>query len=87
MQICRRMSNVMGSLVCLALFPACSLILLMPAWTRFSRGIGDWSLGATMAFFGFFRLGELLPTSRSTWKATTDLAWGDVAVDDLQSPR
>ncbi len=42
---------------------------------------------ATTAFFGFFRLGELLPTSRSAWKATTDLAWGDVAVDDLQSPR
>ncbi len=42
---------------------------------------------ATTAFFGFFRLGELLPTSQSAWKATTDLAWGDVAVDDLQSPR
>ncbi len=42
---------------------------------------------ATTSFFGFFRLGELLPTSWSAWKATTDLAWGDVAVDDLQSPR
>ncbi len=40
---------------------------------------------ATLAFFGFFRLGELLPTSRSVWKASTDLAWGDVAVDDRRA--
>ncbi len=42
---------------------------------------------ATLAFFGFFRLGELLPASRSAWKAGTDLAWGDVAVDDRHTPR
>ncbi len=58
------------------------------AWSRSSNhNCGLLCAVATMAFFGFFRLGELLPTSRSTWKATTDLAWGDVAVDDLQSPR
>ncbi len=44
-----------------------------------------WAVACT-AFFGFFRLGELLPSSTSTWMAETDLAWGDVAVDSLTSP-
>ena len=42
---------------------------------------------ATTAFFGFFRLGELLPTSTAAFNPTTDLAWGDVAVDNRQNPR
>ena len=42
---------------------------------------------ATTAFFGFFRLGELLPLSAATFNAATDLAWGDVAVDNRQNPR
>jgi hypothetical protein len=42
---------------------------------------------ATTAFFGFFRLGELLPTSATAFNASTDLAWGDVAVENRQSPR
>ena len=42
---------------------------------------------ATTAFFGFFRLGELLPTSTAAFNLTTDLAWGDVAVDNRQNPR
>ena len=42
---------------------------------------------ATTAFFGFFRLGELLPTSAVDFNATTDLAWGDVAVDSRRNPR
>ena len=44
-----------------------------------------WAVACT-AFFGFFRLGELLPISRSTSNAATDLSWGDVAVDDRSAP-
>ena len=42
---------------------------------------------ATTAFFGFFHLGELFPTSAAAFNATTDLAWGDVAVDNRRNPR
>ena len=45
-----------------------------------------WVMACT-AFFGFFRLGELLPVSRSAFNAATDLSWGDVAVDDRSAPR
>ncbi len=45
-----------------------------------------WAVACT-AFFGFFRLGELLPSSAASWMVTTDLAWGDVAVDSLTEPR
>ncbi len=44
-----------------------------------------WTVAA-MAFFGFFRLGELLPESVSAWDAAVNLAWGDVAVDNLAAP-
>ena len=44
-----------------------------------------WAVAAS-AFFGFFRLGELLPESASAWNGTANLAWGDVAVDSLSSP-
>ena len=36
-----------------------------------------WAIACT-AFFGFFRLGELLPGSASSFNPATDLAWGDV---------
>ena len=39
-----------------------------------------------LAFFGFFRLGELLPDS-SRFNAAIHLAWGDVAVDSNHLPR
>ena len=39
-----------------------------------------WAVAAT-AFFGFFRLGELLPATRASFREETDLSWGDVAVD------
>ena len=42
---------------------------------------------ATTAFFGFFRLGELLPESAAGFNTATGLAWGDVAVDNRQDPR
>jgi len=45
-----------------------------------------WAVSCT-AFFGFFRLGELLPPSSTSFDAATDLAWGDVAVDDRVNPR
>ncbi len=39
-----------------------------------------------MAFFGFFRLGELLPESGKAFNSTTGMTLGDVAVNDKQSP-
>ena len=45
-------------------------------------------LGAisTTAFFGFFRLGELLPDRATSFNMTTHLSWGDVAVDNQRNP-
>ena len=40
-----------------------------------------------MAFFGFFRLGELLLDSPAGFNQRLHLAWGDVAVDDRANPR
>ena len=40
-----------------------------------------------MAFFGFFRLGELLLPSRDAFNPRLHLAWGDVAVDNVRNPR
>jgi hypothetical protein len=45
-----------------------------------------WAI-ATTAFFGFFRLGELLPESARAFNPATGLSWGDVAVDNHSSPR
>ena len=45
-----------------------------------------WAVCCT-AFFGFFRLGELLPGEGVTFNLQLHLAWGDVAVDDLQDPK
>ncbi len=45
-----------------------------------------WAIAAT-AFFGFFRLGELLPVTAGAFNPATSLAWGDVAVDDHTAPR
>ena len=44
-----------------------------------------WAISTT-AFFGFFRLGELLPETTS-FNPATHLAWGDVAMDSHQGPR
>ena len=40
-----------------------------------------------VAFFGFFRLGELLLPSQDAFNPRLLLAWGDVAVDDACNPR
>jgi len=58
--------------------------------TLWSSGVREkvlWWAVACSAFFGFFRLGELLPESEGSWNAATDLAWGDVAVDSLTEPK
>ena len=44
-----------------------------------------WAIAAA-AFFGFFRLGELLLESPSAFHPAKNLAWGDVAVDNHSSP-
>lgn len=44
-----------------------------------------WAVACT-AFYGFFRLGELLLTSPSSFHQQRSLAWGDVAVDDTADP-
>ena len=44
-----------------------------------------WAI-ASVAFFGFFRLGELLVESPTKYDPSTSLSWGDVAVDDKNSP-
>ena len=41
---------------------------------------------ACLTFFGFFRLGELLQSSGSSYAEARDLSWGDVAVDNRESP-
>ena len=41
---------------------------------------------ASVAFFGFFRLGELLLDRESAYTQTTHLSWGDVAADSRETP-
>ena len=43
-----------------------------------------WAIAAT-AFFGFFRLGELLVISPRDFNPAVNLSWGDVAVDNRSS--
>ena len=44
-----------------------------------------WAISA-LAFFGFYRLGELLP-DKLPFNSLSQLAWGDVAVDSHQRPQ
>ncbi len=44
-----------------------------------------WAVACT-AFFGFFRLGELLPMSDPTGSVPKGIAWGDVALDNRVHP-
>ncbi len=41
---------------------------------------------ACAAFFGFFRLGELLPENITSIDPATSLMWGDVAIDNHKDP-
>lgn len=45
-----------------------------------------WAVGCT-AFFGFFRLGELLLDSATSFNPATHLAWGDIMVDNEANPQ
>ena len=45
-----------------------------------------WAISCA-AFFGFFRLGELLPETANSFRPATDLAWGDIAVDNPSNPQ
>ncbi len=44
-----------------------------------------WAICCT-AFFGFFRLGELLPEAKAKVDPAVSLMWGDVAVDGREKP-
>ncbi len=44
-----------------------------------------WAI-ASSAFFGFFRLGELVLQAGAQWDKQCHLSWGDVAVDSHTSP-
>ena len=44
-----------------------------------------WAI-CSLAFFGFFRLGELLVEAADQYRQTSSLAWGDVVVDSITSP-
>ena len=41
---------------------------------------------ATLAFFGFFRLGELLLDRDAAYTPTAHLSWGDIAADSRDDP-
>ena len=41
---------------------------------------------ASMAFFRFFRLGELLPDNKAAYAKATHLSWGEVATDRRYKP-
>ena len=44
-----------------------------------------WAVCCT-AFFGYFRLGELLLTKQSDFHPRLNLSWGDMAIDSRQAP-
>ena len=44
-----------------------------------------WAVACT-AFFGFFRMGELLPESATVDQSSPVIVWSDVAVDSHESP-
>ena len=57
-----------------------------PALVSHSNRPVVWAVAA-VAFFGFFKLGELLPAARASFHEETDLSWGDVAVDSHDTPQ
>ena len=64
------------------------LLQIQSAWapraTEFDR-IMLWAAAVT-CFFGFFRAGELTVQAAAAFDPAVHLAWGDMAVDDMQSP-
>lgn len=53
--------------------------------TENPNSLAVWAI-CCVAFFGFFRMGELLPESERSFNQASHLSWGDVAVDDRLSP-
>ena len=45
-----------------------------------------WST-ATLCFFGFFTSGEITIPSLTSFDASKHLAWGDIAVDNVDNPQ
>ena len=54
--------------------------------TMHSERVVLWAI-CSLAFFGCFRLGELLLESSPSFDRRRHLAWGDIAVDDQANPR
>ena len=54
--------------------------ILKQLQSNYPERIVMWAIGST-AFFGFFRLGELLIGSEGAFDPAVHLAWGHVAVD------
>ena len=50
-----------------------------------SHKVPLWAIACT-AFFGFFRLGELLPESPNGANPAMSLVWGDIAADNRENP-
>ena len=42
---------------------------------------------SSLAFFGFFRCGELLAPSKNGFVPSRHLCWGDVRVDAVDDPK
>lgn len=42
---------------------------------------------AVLCFFGFFRAGELMVPSLNAYDPQQRLSWGDIAIDNHQSPK
>ena len=54
--------------------------------TKHKERLGLWGVSA-LCFAGFFRLGELLPSSKAQAKERGRLLWGDITVDNARAPQ
>ena len=54
--------------------------------TKHKERLGLWAVSA-LCFAGFFRLGELLPSSKAQAKERGRLRWGDITVDNARAPQ
>ena len=54
--------------------------------TKRKERLGLWAVSA-LCFAGFFRLGELLPSSKTQAKERGRLLWGDITVDNARAPQ
>ena len=54
--------------------------------TKLKERLGLWDVSA-LCFAGFFRLGELLPSSKAQEKERGRLLWGDITVNNARAPQ